>query len=854
MSLHRPALYAFCLCAVGLLATSHAVSEPHTGRALWHIFDARDIGAAGLTRGVSIDSRGIFYGANESGLVTFDGINWDITYAGTARSSLHTILALGDGRWLAGGPKTLGTFTPTPQGTLQWTEDTEAGLEDNVLNLVRHDGDVYVITDRAILIRDTEGLRTLFEGSPTGFAFTLGSDFLVAAGGKILNVSREGSKTVELSPEWDALSPVAALTSAQHALIIVTRRSGLYGISVKSNSLAIEPIWPVLPVALEAEIITAALRHQDGSYVFGTASGALLQLDSEGKVIRALDRQNGFYTGPIHALASRPDGNLIAFYDGGAVWLDLSDQIRTWDSVNGLPGTVTAVSSDTAAVYAGTNLGLFRSLSGHRMRQVLEAGDIPVKTLNVFRRSDMPGHTSLLVGRNDGLFDLFDRQFQPIVSAMPRVVHISRMQPSRVAVGISNAIEILEFDQGEWIELGALGPETLSAVSDIAESTEGDLLVVLEDGTLKRFVADTWLGTGQLADASPVDTQTFPNRPLPGLRPFFTSGDDTTHLFLNGSALVWNSRSERFESDTRLTTQLAGFYGDEVPLWYAATRTDDTLWLQAHRNSFKLSYMDMQITQLPRATNGTESSKSIFLSPTFKQAYFATPDGLFSLPMISPDSDSLSGYLPHLVLRRVAADKDVLYDGEGTTPALAISEGNQTLMLHFAVLEWHTRCEGGELHLEVLERGSVVATRPLTSKCSVTFSNSDINRLNGTHSFRLTLDGKPVTTPIDLTIETFTPWYARSFIAFGLAFVFAGLSVFGGRNERSVWPEPLRRYLAVASGLSICLALAIAFSAIQLFNGAMIFWLGALLVTSIVLPIFSGNIMRFGDRQPWSAN
>lgn len=853
---HKRVLTLISFACMWSLLAAIAQADTNAGRPLWRFFDARSMGAADVTRAVQFDERGLLYAANELGLLSFDGSTWSLTTTGPVPTPIHTVLNLGNGTWLAGGPQVLGTFSPTSLGTHAWrpypgTANDSNSFDDSVLSLIRHQDSIYVITDRAVLSADDGLLSSIFEGSLTGFSYTAPSDDLVVATeSDLIRIAGEKSTTIQTPPEWAAVVPVCALTDAHGKTVIVTQRSGPFTIAIVDDVLSMTPLWEVLPAALETKIVTAALQSEDGTFVFGTHDGAVIQLNSDGSVVTSLDERNGFKVGSIHALAARADGNLFAFFDEGAAWMNLADPRRVWDSVNGLEGSVSALSHDRDTVFASTNRGLYRTASGHRMREVPGAGSRPILTLNTFRRSNMQGHTSLLVGRDDGLFDYFDNQLRQISTIKPSVVFVSRTQPTRIAVGTMNSIALFEFDSGDWQDLGVLGPKSSHAVTDITETPEGDLLAVLTDNTVIRFVADQWLGDGQLDKLVPASTQTFSRKSRANARPRFATDGDSIHLFLPESGLMWDLRTERFKADTNLATQVAKIPSEVMPSWHSAARSDDLLWLQSHANSYVMKTNTAALIQLPFPTNGTRLFNSVLINQQSKSILFATPNGVMALPANWPDLASQNAPLARLSLRGISLDGDKFYNGEGLHPAVTLSSRVSNLTLDLGILDWGTSCSQADLKLEFLQSSRSAKSVPVNSRCTATLPSTELSNFSGNFAVRLTHNGEPVSTSLDLDLRTSTAWYAGVAGPIGLALLLAGASIAGGQKARRVWPEPARRYLCLFSGLCLCLAIAISINTAYQVESVNSFasWFVGLALVSLFLPIYTEILMRLGDR------
>ena len=790
----------FCSLATVLissfLSTSPIAQEaPHQGRPLWRSFDIRQTGALPQTNAAAFDDRGLIYAANESGLLSFDGMKWATHFAGRARQPLRDLAYLGNGSWLAGGPKSLGVFTPSPNGTLVWTEadGTNQGLsEGELLNLVPGPSGTYAITDSAIMIWEQGMLSQAYSGLPTGFAFTMGNFLVASIEGGVIAI--EGNNSFELTrpPGWDDLEQINVMHPPEGNPILVTKRSGLFSISLRDAQIILSPIWDTLPIPLETVNVSTGTHHADGSYLLGTESNGILQLDALGKTIRTVNQRSGFHGGRVRSIISEPSGNAFAFHDGGMVWLDLTDEKSIWDNANGLIEPITAITVDGAATYAGSDVGVFRSVSGGRMRFIDDIGTTAILSLTHFARSSIREHTSVLVGRENGLYDFFNNELSEISSDRPSVVFVSRTQLSRVAMGSGKFIQLYEFDRGEWRDAGLLGTQKKSQVSDLTETEEGDLLVALSDGSVLRYAADDWLSDDNLLEAVPLNTQNFPRTTSLGGRPQFAGDGDKIHLFASGTALLWDYRSGQFSTDTALSTELALLFGGEQPRWLSASRDPQSLWFQSSNGTFALPSETGALIQLQALADGTDRNSSVFIDQTHSRVMFGTPEGLLALPGSAINRRSPET-LPPLQLRQISVDGNTVFNGEGNVETIEFLTTTNQLTLKFAVLDWSTLCADHKHRIEIQGLHSGDSIVPVDGECKISLKVDSIAEGPSTLTMKLLRDGEPSTQSQTLFIQKKQDWFISETILFAMAAIIGLFVLIGGLKPKRVWQEPFRR-------------------------------------------------------------
>lgn len=832
-----------------------AQEQRHQGRPLWHMFDTRDTGAMSATRDATLDGRGILYGANDAGLVSFDGITWRVHSAGTEKIPLRQIVALENGAWLAASDNTLGTFTPNTIGDLEWKslpryDSTDSQSHSKILALIPHNQITYVITDSSVLVLNADlSTSEIYDGAPTGFGFVTDGSFVFSVENGLVQYSNGNSKELVAPPNWSALKPVSYIEGHNENSIILTQRSGLFRADLNENGLSLVPLWDVLPSSLEAPVATAGTRNIDGSFIIGTSDGTLIQFDSDGNQLSHISRANGFKTGEIQSIVSDINENLFVFFYGGMAWFDLNDHSRVWDVRNGLPEAANTILVDGASTYAGTNGGLYRSVAGGRMRQVLSAGPAAVKILTRFERSSMKGHSSILLGREDGLFELFNGELTEISNAAATALFISRTQPTRMAVGIGNRIALFKFDSGEWLDIGALGKVNVAPVSDFIEADDGTLLVVLSDGTVKMFAADNWLSDKKLAEAKPTFTQVFPYKSSMTIRPMFTIFRNEVHLFGAGLPHYWQQKLGKFTLDTGLATEIARM--QRTPTWFSSAHDNTGLWMQTDHGAFLYTSAAQELIELPRTTQGTFDHSSTYVDAKLRRIAFGTPEGIVSIPSAKPPNEN-EHMLPLLSIRSISVDGDEVYRGEGLIGPVPVRPSASLIKIALSTTNWFGPCNQPDVIAEVTDINTdKIGLHTIDKNCHLTLRKETLSEGHSKIKIRMVNSHAPQTQFSFVDIHMPRPWLNGGATPLLLAIVVSALAVFGKVSARRSFSEPVRRYLALLSGLYLITAVALIANLLPapIHLSAWSYWLLGPAGIALLLPAFTEMILRLSEHK-----
>ena len=850
------------------------------GRPMWRSFDPRDTGAGELTYASAVDDKGIVYSANEAGLQSYDGVSWRLLPHTPQSRGITSILALDrapwlKGSWLTGGSNGLGIYTPDNTGLLNWTPINLPGrpgisAEESpatVHRLVAVEDAIYIISNAGVFTLDADGVSEPHESSSTGlhtgFSYIDDDAVVFEVEDGLIKMTKDNYHALTLPPRWSELTPVAVFNTKDLGQILVTERSGVFVLETSDSSLTLSPLWDEIPPPLDSAKVLASAALQTGGLIFGTNAGALLHFSLSGRLITRLDSRAGFHAGPVRSISTGPADNVFGFFDGGAVWFNTNDPLRVWDILNGLEKPVTAVAVDSNRVYAGTTAGLYQSVSNGRMRHVPELGDVPIRSLYLFQRSSMRGHTSLIISTARRLVDYADNGVTTLYEGQPSAVFISRTQPTRIAVGFSTLVRLFDFDRSEWTDVGPLGTAFKSPITDFTETADGDLLVVLKDGSVISFAADEWLKGQNLEQAKPLWTQPSPRHPGFDAAPHFSATPDTIRLFMTGAALQWDYKNARFQTDTSLATEFSRLSYPEFPRWYAAKQTAEALWLQTSTGSYvmptKLPETTPEIIPsliaLPIATRGTASYSDIAFYQRTDRMMFATADGLTSYPrqvlLASTSSVTASQAkpsLPALHIRKIVVDDQTVYDGNGSQPQITVRSTNDEVLLHLAVLDWQTACSDGQL---IIESAALPNTKVAVGPdCTATIAINDFANQTSDINLRLMVDGQTVTQDARLNIKISRPLISSPLLPVILGVALGLWVIFNRLSATQAWPESIQRYAALTSGLFILLAIAQVLGisiAPDSVLSAIAIWLGVLFI-AFVVPVFAEILLQASAR------
>ncbi len=446
------------------------------------------------------------------------------------------------------------------------------------------------------------------------------------------------------------------------------------------------------------------------------------------------------------------------------------------------------------------------------MIRVLEAGTDSIVSVDEFSRSAVQGHRSLLLGRNDGLFDFFDNRLIQIGSDRPNAVHVSRTQPSRLAVAHVTGIGLFEFNQSEWENAGDLNLPAIGSVTSLHETSDGRLVVATSDGTVLIYAPEQWLEDVPGANQTPLTAFSNPRKHRPDVTPLLAGYDDNVHLFVSSSPLLWNARQESFSIDVRLATEL----GIDEAYWYAAGRSKDSLLIQSNKGTFSVDVSDEQraFQKLPVAVDGASAGKGVFIDEVNDHILFATPQSIVQLPISQTDHLGQQRVLSALYVRQLLVNGTTIYWGNGTLPVVDLATTETMLELDLSAMEWDRICDDSHMEIALQSNPSRKYDWPVDGQCRAKFQVPSLNAPTDQILLRLKKDDRVITDTISIDLSFQPPWFSSMAVPLILGVGLIVVAFTAGLTNRKAWPEFVRRYVALLSGLLICLSAGIGFGII----------------------------------------
>ena len=411
------------------------------------IFTPQDYGAEDQNWSITQSQNHFIYVANNNGLLEYNGASWKL-YPSPNDGILRSVHVVND-KIYSGGYMDFGFWVKNELGSLLYTsltkerdfkvkEDEEfwgiIDIEGYILFQSLESIYIYNTADESFRVIDSESrINKMFKANET--IYFQNSDigiFKIVNGKEVLVVSSERIDNREVINIFDF----------QNALLLLTKSNGFY--LFKNNELI---KWgDKLESSLSNKSVYSSTRLKDGSFVLGTISNGVIQLDTDGEILLQIDQSYGLSNNTVLSIKEDIDGNLWFGLDNGINVLNLNSAYRVYQDKQGRLGTVYASIKTNEHLYLGTNQGLFyKELNSKEKFEFVDGTKGQVWSLEIL-------HGTLFCGHDNGTF-VIDRDKAEIISRVKGTWNIRTIkgQPNLLIQGNYKGLTILEkSDANKW--------------------------------------------------------------------------------------------------------------------------------------------------------------------------------------------------------------------------------------------------------------------------------------------------------------------------------------------------------------------------------------------------------------------
>ena len=324
------------------------------------IYTPQDYNAEDQNWSISQTKDDFIYVANNRGLLEYNGASWKL-YDSPSNDILRSVHVVGD-RIYSGGYMDFGFWTKNKFGHLFYTslinqKEFNAKEDEEFWGIIDLEGYVLFQSFDRIYIYNTsdESIRNIESNSRINKIFKV-DETIYFQKSELGLFKIENGKEVFVTDFLIAESAeILNIFQSQEGLLFLTREHGFF--QFQNNEFV---QWNKTTNDALSQVSTySSAKLQDGTFVLGTISNGIIQLNKDGEITQVIDQSYGLSNNTILSIKEDNEGNVWLGLDNGINVLNLNSPYKVYKDKLGVLGTVyTSVIMDEY-LYLGTNQGLF---------------------------------------------------------------------------------------------------------------------------------------------------------------------------------------------------------------------------------------------------------------------------------------------------------------------------------------------------------------------------------------------------------------------------------------------------------------------------------------------------------------
>jgi serine phosphatase RsbU (regulator of sigma subunit)/ligand-binding sensor domain-containing protein len=479
----RLLLRCFILVTWFIGFTRHAAAQETNENGFFDIrnYTSKDYHLVPQNLAIVQDKRGLLYFGNNSGILEYDGRNWD-TILTPKEAPVHSLAISSNGTIFVGGTGEIGYLSPNAIGKLKYISLLESlPLKDRDFEeiwkcFVTDDGNVYFQASNKIFCWNGKNMHVCNAKTAFHLMFYLHHTVYVREKEVGLFTLRDTSLTLIQGGELFAQEKIYfMLPFRKDRILLNTQDHGLFvmkpGIAGNQTSQLQTPeqLTKVIPFHTRIDEffinnkVYNCIPLNKWSFSVGTLGNGIAVIDSSGNLMEALNKGAGLQDASIHSQFLDMQQKLWLATNNGITKVDINSPITRFNDQNGLEGTVQSMTRHEDKLYAATNTGIYClqepgvSTNPSQIEQAhfqkVEGIASECWTLLDFQAGKK---SSLLVASNDGVYELTGNKISRVTKENENASMLfrSRKDSNRVFIGFTAGLSSIYWSNGSWVDEG----------------------------------------------------------------------------------------------------------------------------------------------------------------------------------------------------------------------------------------------------------------------------------------------------------------------------------------------------------------------------------------------------------------
>lgn len=357
---------------------------------------------------------GVIYIANNDGLLTFDGVNWELL---TLPNNLSVKSILIDNhnateKIYIGSFEEFGYFERNSKNRYIYhslkplLKDFEF-RNDEIWTIHKHGNKLFFQTFSSYFVLDENTSKiTSHKLYPAPLYFFSLNNELYAQYIDEHIYKYNGSEFIKLLEKSRIKDDVAvAILPFEDNLLLFSSKNGIYLYDSVTDNLT---EWKT---EIDSELANSSINRvillQDTTFIIGTLNNGIYAIDKFGKLQWHLNRSNGLLNNTVLGLFTDNQNNVWAALDNGLSYIYTSSPISFYEPIDSQIGMVTDILMDEEEAYLATNQGIYKY--SYNKKDILQLPDAAIQSWYIHKFDDQ-----IITGNNFGTSFINNGSIVPI--------------------------------------------------------------------------------------------------------------------------------------------------------------------------------------------------------------------------------------------------------------------------------------------------------------------------------------------------------------------------------------------------------------------------------------------------------
>ena len=416
------------------------------------------------------DSLGVMYFANGNGVLTYDGVNWEIITL-PKKEHVKSITIDTANRVYVGALGEIGYLEPNSLGKLEYIslvpkmKSEEKNFSTVWESIATNDG-IYFRTAEILYLWTGEEFKTWhFESKNLYKIYPIHDTIYLKVPDKGLSRMINGSPELVHGGEAFINDPITSITPFnRNELLIGTYNEGLLLYKNGGRKVFETKVDSLLKKSTNYTSITLP----DNSRAFLTFKNGIVVMDTLGKLVLQIKKEQLLNSNPHNAF----------FDDNGFLWIMLNDGIAKieypspftyYGKSEGINDRIQKIEKFQNKIFVGTSNGLYAKKINSNSKKFTVYKSLDEKVWDIVHFKN-----TLLVATNHGVLQIRNNDVEEIIKEEPSAMLVSKLDPNRVFITTSKGLISLYYKDNSWINEGEVAC-VIGATYTIVEISSGDL-------------------------------------------------------------------------------------------------------------------------------------------------------------------------------------------------------------------------------------------------------------------------------------------------------------------------------------------------------------------------------------------